>query len=110
MSGFLGPGQANTSLSSVASQNSCARDLLGSPVVRIRRFHCHGPGVQSLIWELRPHKAQWAAKIKNKQKHRCVTALGDGRVKQEWRREWWVGWDMNCVDYGLRIQASKWPS
>lgn len=34
MSGFLGPGQVNTNLSSVACQNSCARDLLGSPVVR----------------------------------------------------------------------------
>lgn len=108
MSGFLGPGQANTSLSSGASRNSCARDFLGSPVVRIRRFHCHGPGVQSLIWELRSHKAQGAAKIK-KETQLCHSPR-DGRVKQEWRMQWWVGWGVNCVDCGLRTQASKWPS
>ena len=43
MSGFLGPGQANTSLSSGASRNSCARDFLGSPAVRIQRSHCPWP-------------------------------------------------------------------
>ena len=43
MSGFLGPGQANTSLSSGASQNSCARDFLGNPAVRIQRSHCPWP-------------------------------------------------------------------
>ena len=31
-------------------------------MVRTPRFHCHGPGVQSLVRELRSHKPLGAAK------------------------------------------------
>lgn len=34
----------------------------GGPVVRTPHFHCPGPGVQSLVEELRSHKPSDAAK------------------------------------------------
>ena len=40
----------------------------GGPVVRTLHFHCRGPGVQSLVGELRSRKLRVADKKKKKKK------------------------------------------
>lgn len=37
-------------------------EVPGGPVVKTPCFHCQGPGVQSLVGELRSHKPSDAAK------------------------------------------------
>ena len=47
----------------------------GGPVVRTPRFHCWGPGVLSLVRELRSHKPHGSAKKTNKKQWDTTTHL-----------------------------------
>ena len=40
----------------------------GGPVVRTSQFHCHGPGVQSLVRELRSHRLHSTAEKTKKER------------------------------------------
>ena len=42
--------------------NKYNKEFLGGPVVKTLCFHCHGPGVQFLVVELRSHKLYSVAK------------------------------------------------
>ena len=46
------------------------REFPGGPVVRTPCFHCWGPGVPSLVRELRSHKPCSVAKKKKKKEER----------------------------------------
>ena len=47
-------------------RNYLPRDFPGGPVVKTPRFHCRGPGILSLVGELRSNVPRGAAKKRKK--------------------------------------------